>query len=573
MVTIVLMLVAGFSTLTWVAFINDAGVSARRDRDRMTAFYAAEGGVEIVVDYFNNPDNFLGQDPPGYDEEATHPSTIQLRHNVAPAKYKLFEPYIVSYALDTEDRPVYDANGELVVQSWTYYRNRNVSDDVTASLSSKIPTGDLDISREKALVFRDESDKELARITRIRLIHPADLQAAGELPEGRTITKVESTAVTPNGVEVTVEAFLQENPVLDLRSPGAIITLNSATFSGDYGAHWGDVWAQEDLLLPSNWEQKIPVYVADGGWVSKGNTNQDEWLNVRTEGQILDNKGTEYADGREDDGFAATPIPSSADNYFIPFHPDVIPKKSNIEGYLNIKQHQNLEFPMYDYEEWKAFVKENQFGYFYTGIDGTIYGTDTATGAIIGKDFDEWFNISPSDSDYDNLDQMIVFIDSVPVDDNGNPGPSENGIPVINATYYPRNPQLDGVMATIKQAGTGLHSRGVMFIAANVDMGGQGNAPSWTQIPDSVGGVLLPDGSEPPSGSNIDIFHYGFLYAWGTIANGGNRTIYGSVYTELGYTGNGTPDVYYNYRLRDGSWLDLNNSRVARNLWNIKPNS
>jgi hypothetical protein len=65
----------------------------------------------------------------------------------------------------------------------------------------------------------------------------------------------------------------------------------------------------------------------------------------------------------------------------------------------------------------------------------------------------------------------------------------------------------------------------------------------------------------------------------GRSTNAGQRTFYGSVHADEGfweqfstdpqYTGKGTPSIYFNYRMADGSWLALNQSRVRRSLWDI----
>ena len=64
-------------------------------------------------------------------------------------------------------------------------------------------------------------------------------------------------------------------------------------------------------------------------------------------------------------------------------------------------------------------------------------------GEIVKKSFVEWFNMNdPSDlARYWNLEEMLAFIDSPPINDDGEVAFDENGIPIRNHEYYSRNPQ------------------------------------------------------------------------------------------------------------------------------------
>lgn len=576
MVSIVMITIAGFVALSWLAFINDTANAAERDRQRMTAFYAAEAGVEQVVDFFNFHVNYRGAEPANYDAQKTHPAAYPLAHPVAPAAYALFEPYIVTYLTDDAFQPVLGADGKVIVTSFSFFQNREGTPE-EVSLTSKIPSCTLDLSNQPRLVFTDVNNRELARVTSIQLVHPEDLLAAGQLPpDQRIITKVVSTARTPRGVEVVVESMITENPFLDIRSPGPIISFDTVDYAGQFNVHWGEVWAKEDILLPNNFTNKIPRYDANVDYSSRDNL--DRWFRFRTEGWFRNANGTLYADGRDPSGFASAAPAVGTLNYLRPFEPTTLHRdrqgRSNYVGLENMQQNQNLEFPDFKYEDWKSFVQSNGFRYFFTDTAGTIYGTETNPaspnfGRTVGKSYVDWFHIAVNAENYDDVSDMIVFIDTVPTDAAGNPAPKVNGVPVVNDTYFPRNPRTGGLMPTIKSAGQSLHTRGVYFIAANLDMTGQGNPPAWQDIPESVGGVKMPNNQPPPSTERFRIFHFGIIYSWGEIANGGNRTVYGSVLAEKGFTGNGGPETYYNFRMADGSWLNLNNSRVNRTLWNI----
>lgn len=569
-VSVVMMTLAGFATVTWLGFIVEATRAGGQDRSRLHSLYAAEAGVEQVVDFFNNPSNYQGAEPG--DAEAQAMATFSTGQNgvahLFPESYSLFEPYILEFATDSSGDPILDPDGNPIVTRTSYFDDLSLGSDEEISGTSKIPTMTLDIDWLPNRIFLNSEGNERARIDQIRLINPSDLNFAQEgIPSNmRVICMVVATGATPDGSQATVRSLITENHTYDISSPGAIISRASATYNGNFNVHWGELWAKDDVHLASNWQQKIPKM------------DDDPWFLLRSEGVLMNHQGNQYADGRERGGFSSTPIsPQDQPVYQIPFHSDYLytDRGPRIDpGYDNMRQHQELEFPHYRYDEWKSFVRSMGFQYYFTDTDGTVYGEERDPsspnfGRVVGKSFDDWFGSSPSDSDYGDVLDRVVFIDSVPVDDNGNPAPKDqNGVPIIDDTYYPRNPSvIDGdpaaVMPTIKLAGGSLHTRGAMFIAAHLDMRGQGNPPSSSQIPE----VVKPN-FQPPD-QHFRIFHNGFLHVWGSVSGGGNRTVYGSIYAERGYASGGDPQVYYNIRMRDGSWLNLNTSRVRRSLWNV----
>lgn len=571
------MLLVGMGVLTWLYFVSEATRAGAQDRARLTAFYAAEAGVEEVVDYFNHPLHFDGDEPDNYDTQADHPSNYPLHHSsVVPERYGLFEPYILAYAFTPGNEPLLDDHGDLVVTRQTYFQNVNAGSNEAVSITSKVPSFTIDLTDNDRIVFRQPNGNVFARVREIHLVHPADIIAEeGELPiDARVVTKVVSVGETHEGREVSVESYIMENSTFSITSPGAIISRATATFSGNFNVHWGEIWAGDAINLPPNWDVKLPRNHPDHTYSSS--QNYDMWFRLRTEGIIRDNAGTKFADGRVSSGFAENPIASDAPNYLIPYHMDHLYRDSNGKAdpkllYRdNLYQNQLLEFPAFSYEDWKEHVVGFGFPYFFTDTDGNIYGTErdpasTNFGEIVQKSYTDWFAVLPSDDSYDELMEKVAFIDSVPVDDNGNPAPKDgNGVPIIDSTYYPRPPSDPAAyLADISISGGSIHTRGALFIAANINMTGQGNPPRWQDVPD----VIMPNFDPPPSNERFSIFHNGLLYSWGRIRGGGNRIVYGSVFAEQGFDASGDPEVFFNVRMRDGSWLNLNTSRVRRQLW------
>lgn len=512
---------------------------------------------------------------------------------VLPDSYAFFQPYIIDYARNGENFPLNTAgqpwgpgDGLRVTRS-TFLRDHQAPNARIASESSKIQSMDLAAEDLEGLVFLDANGMENARVVQVRITHPRDLDLTdAEFARfgGRLVCAVTSTAVTPRGVAMTVTTMLAESN-LDLVSPAAIISERSLDFAGQVRVRWGEAWAQDDVFLPANWTSTIWPQTdtsENGYWAhNSGNSGNDPWFRLRTEGFIRSAQG-DFADGRDRRGFLpAAPTPADGMVYTVPFDNGSLYRdrqgRATHEGYENLLQNQTLDFPSYNYDDWREFFIRNDLPYFFTDTDGRIFGRDRdpdsdTFGQIIGGDYAFWFDIDPSDPMYNDFESRLAFIDSVPVDNAGNPGPRVDGVPVVNATYFPRNPDAPNArLAEIRIAGGSIHTRGAKLIAANLNMTGQGNPPRHDTIlnDDGTRQVLMPNGQVPPQQEDFRIFHNGLMYSWGEVRGGGNRTIYGSIYAERGYGSGGSPSVYYNVRLRDGSFLEVNQSRVRRTLWDI----
>ncbi|MEQ8822131.1 MAG: pilus assembly PilX N-terminal domain-containing protein [Sumerlaeia bacterium] len=596
LVALILITIAAIMLMSWMSLVMSASRSAARDRDYLEAFYAAEAGVEQVVAFFNNADRFPTALVPGTytTQMAEQPAAYALTHDLHPDPYLLFEPYIVNYVRDSDNLPI-NASGEPiwdpntnslvsassvtsldpVITMWTYFQNINAGSNEAVSKTSKVPTMDLDMSYFPELIFRGPGGDEVARVSRIQLIHPADADSMSEgpLPDERVITKVIAHGLTPTGVEVRVESILTENLFLNLRSPAAIITTAAAQFNGQFNVHWGELWAQHDVTMPGSWKNMVPRLSDTEDYNSAKGV--DKWFRFRTSGEIYDNQAS-YADGRDKSGFSSA-VPYETGNsgdpmydlYTNPYHENYIIDKT-LAGLETIRRHQDLDFPGYDYDHVKRFFLQNDMPYYWTDSSGTIYWKDRETGVVMSDRYSTLFGVDPSDPEYGDFRENVVFIDSVPVDDSGNPHPTNPT--VINDTYYPRNPHTSiALIPEIAESGSSLHTRGAFFVAVDMDFGGGGSPPSSSTILDDDGSqyVTLPDGSSVKSSDHFPVFHNGLMYSWGVLAVSGNRNFFGSVFAEQGYGAGGNPDVYYNYRMRDGSWLQLNVSKVNRTLWDV----
>ncbi|WP_319588761.1 hypothetical protein [uncultured Desulfobulbus sp.] len=230
-----------------------------------------------------------------------------------------------------------------------------------------------------------------------------------------------------------------------------------------------------------------------------GYLSSDPWAKYRTEGTISFPSTWKLGVGKDLDDLTRV-------------QPGLAPASGT---YANVfYQHQTLTWPVFDYQTFKnQAIKLGR--YYGTDASGNIYKGGIKDAAHMVNLLTE-FGVANRDAAPYNL----AFIDTV----NGQP------------------PAADGSnLATISAAGTGLGLKGVFWIGANLDANGCGSPPSVTGKD--------PDGAT----SALDkIFAEGVLYVAGTASLGGNAGVYGSIVVERGYTGGGTPDIWYNYELKNG---------------------
>jgi hypothetical protein len=669
--TIILVVVAGVVTISWVGFISHSMRSAARDRERLASMYAAEAGIEMVVDWMNNPRHFVdfladanslpttsgkklvqllptqakvftGPDPGDYEmvplgAEMGHPYRYQLDFPELRFgyQYSVFEPFLRDYLKDFDGTPLSDkaepiwdpvtkmwiapySTADLVTTAYTFFlpgpqndlfqiiwadgseRSKVPSmiihfDDASdpVALANFMPQSEFRFGRDPML--DDQPGTQLARLESIELIHPSEFTIPSSMRFG-VITKVVATGISQSGIRTSVECLLIENRIPDIRSPGAILAPSGVVFNSNINIHWGEIWTHAPSLLVNNWTNHMPVYspTQDFG-PYKGQSKWDPWFRYRTRDVFHDSSTPmQYADIRADGGFASTMIHwSSTPNFRIPFYWNGSrgQQTNGYRYYENLLQNQSLWIVPRQYDEWKRFFLDYNLPYYYTDTQGNIWGRErdrtlSTYGEYVPKAYEEWFHCEPEDPDYWNFDELFAFIDSVPRNDNGQPTTAG----VINKEFYPRDPTKspardwpDAGMSTVKDSGQSTHTRGVIFAATNLDMTGAGTPPEWTRLKfdDGTYMVLMPDG-RPPSESllrknqqAISISHNGLIHTWGKMKNAGNRTIYGSIQAERGlesdtdYGAGGTPSVWYNFRMANGSWLTLNQSRVRRSYYNV----
>lgn len=127
---------------------------------------------------------------------------------------------------------------------------------------------------------------------------------------------------------------------------------------------------------------------------------------------------------------------------------------------------------------------------------------------------------------------------------------------VLVDTIDAQPPAADGSnLATIRITGQGTHTKGFFYVCGNVYFGGSGSTPDINALdPTRVTHNLKK------------VRHNGLFIAAGKMDQGGQNTVYGAVVAQRGFGSGGCPEVWYDYRLKDGLWINVQ-SVVTASLW------
>lgn len=346
--------------------------------------------------------------------------------------------------------------------------------------------------------FTTESGWYLGKIRQIRLIPPDP--ANDPIP---CFFKIQSIGQSAKGRERTVIGYANANPIIEIQIPAALISLTSASVYGNGRVHWGEAWSKTAFNVPNRSQM---TYILD---------TPDPWAKYRTEATF--NFPANWSTSATYSALRLYNL--TADQ------PGLFPTSDGDwkDVFFQNVPSGTLQFPDFlsNYQAFKDLALANN-RYYTTDASGVIYHH----GEALSGGFTANFGVtSHSGTPID-----LVFIDTL----DGQP------------------PASDGSnLATISVAGNGgandLGLKGVYYIAANMDVSGVGGPP--------------PLSMTDPNGTAVtqDVWLNGVLYAAGDIEFTGNPIIFGSVLAENGFSGGGTPDVYYNQDLQDGMILDDGN--------------
>lgn len=306
-----------------------------------------------------------------------------------------------------------------------------------------------------------------------------------------SLFKIRAVGESIRGVQRTVVMFANFNPVKLGGAPAPLISHDTAGFGGNAVVHWGEVWSAGPVEVPN--KSQTPTH------------SEDPWYKIKTEDMLVfpSNWQTSKWYGA-DDATAQQPLADEGG------------KLENDYGEV-MYQHQDLDLPIYDYQTYKDYaIKRGR--YYSTDASGDIYRYGIETDQYRIDSFNDEFSVGDLG---DSAQPDFVFIDTI----DGNP-PADDG----------------SNLATIQISGNSTQVKGLFYLAANLDMTGIGNPPALqnAEKPDLTVETLSK------------IFMNGIVYVSGVIDSAGNASGYGSLITEDGYTGTGTPDIYYNHQMANG---------------------
>ncbi|MCE5230420.1 hypothetical protein LLG95_12615 [bacterium] len=347
--------------------------------------------------------------------------------------------------------------------------------------------------------FLSQDGRDISSVKEITLMPPD--------PANDPITcffKIRSIGRTKTGIERTVVSYMEPVKSLKIQLPAGLLSYNIASAFGNARVHWGESWSKSNFDMLNRSQM---------GYLVPGSVGYDPYARYRSEGTITFPATWSW-------GLGADLYDGTRTN------PGAAPASGKYNAFEQRLPSGTLQWPEFDYETFKDLAMSHG-RYYTTDAAGNIYRNGIEDAAHKVDFYTEFTVPDRATSPYD-----LIFIDTI----NGQP------------------PAADGSnLATINVSGTGNGTKGVMYIAANMDATGVGSPPSMV--------------AQDRSGTNrsLDkIFHDGVIYTSGTIAMSGNAGVYGSVVTARGFTGGGTPDIYYNAKLADG--LLYGNGNVGSKL-------
>ena len=374
-----------------------------------------------------------------------------------------------------------------------FYRDLNTGDfpNLTLSLAS---TAEYPLSQDKYGIFKSKYNYDVSRVKQITLIAPKS--AEDPIP---CIFKILAAGTTPSGSERSILAYIQANPLgnFAIKIPAGLISMGTAAMVGNAKINWGESWSKLNFNM---------INLSQADYLNKTNPGYDPWAKYRTESQILfpstwkSGLGKDLYQETTRTNPGATPASGQYENAFEQFIPPGA-----------------LQWPdlLSQYDEFKNLALSHG-RYYSTDAAGNIYKDGVEDPAHKVDFITEFEKADRASAPYD-----LVFIDTI---DSKPPAPDGSNL------------------ATITSSGQNTGLKGVFWIGANFTQTGTGTPP-----------ILI--GAEKPDLTKVNltgIYLDGVLYSAGIVNLGGNAGVYGAVVVQRGFSSNGTPNIYYNHKLKGG---------------------
>lgn len=318
--------------------------------------------------------------------------------------------------------------------------------------------------------------------------------------------KIRSLGQGVDGVQRTVLDYATMNPSITIKIPAALISFNGVGVNGNAKVHWGEAWSKNNMNMQAQ--------------------NQYSYLSTdpnaifRTEALINSWGGGWATSGKDPDVNLAANYPTQMGlkaPWLGHFYQQI--PTSNFDTWGG--------WPSMDYSTFKSMALAHG-RYYSTDASGNIYKNGIEDNAHLVDFLTEFGVANHATAAYD-----LVFIDTI------------DGTPTVD------HPPTSSNLSTISVNGSNLGLKGVFYLGANFSGTGLNNGASGVTMYDPYGG----------SNSSVSLFLDGVMYAAGTLALQGGTNIYGSVLAKNGFTGGGTPDIYYNKDLANG--LVIGNGNVG----------
>ncbi|MFP4380251.1 MAG: hypothetical protein ACLFUS_07095 [Candidatus Sumerlaeia bacterium] len=410
-----------------------------------------------------------------------------------------------------------------------FYRNMTTGafPNLKAKLLIADPVNGFSIPEANLATLNSKYNYEVASVEELKL-----LPALGSDPV-TCLFKVESTGVTPSGMRRTILAYITASPIQveEVKLDAGLISLSTAAQLGNGRVHWGESWSKDDFNMLSK---------SQSMYLDKTDSDFDPFAKYRSEGKFLFGGTWKVHDASKPKKLGDV---HSVETYSTVGDLGGDPPKTsgNFEaGFEQLIPTGVIEWPDFGskYEAFKAMAQAHG-RYYSTDASGNIYKDGVEDGDHLIDFNDEFGDADRANSPYD-----LVFIDTT----DGNP-PADDG----------------GNLATVKNSGTGKGMKGVFYMNANYEQGGAGNPAS---LDNAEKPILNADGSVSYAETSIPkVYLDGVMYTAGTTRFQGNPVIYGSVVSQNGYLSGGTPDIYYNHKLKQG--LEIPNGNVG-SVFNVE---
>ncbi|GAB6061862.1 Ig-like domain-containing protein [Deferrisoma palaeochoriense] len=366
----------------------------------------------------------------------------------------------------------------------------------------------------------------------------------------RQTLSVGTTLAAITGTHDCQKAFNLTVP-LPICFPNAITSGGGGTWDGNFKIHWGDVVIRGDVELASTpkFIEKSSSAALNGSRYT-GSKNSDRFFDLYA-GKKVDGSGGNFIQR------SGAPVPNTnPDDLDRPF---LTGNEGDFLGDIYGNYFRNISYEKIsemlrelDYDTMKALAQQRGV-YWYTLPGGQL--RNPASNVTV-SDLQTLLDLPSPGQGNGYHDGEYIFIDTF---GTTTAPPSKTGAEIDKAALTDL-PSFS--------LGNNFYTEGIIYIAGSVDFAGGGggfnlNVKTPPEVDTEYGYVLDPafpitEDDLPirpdPSGNRFDVTLSsininGGIYLDGAAEFSGSPSIFGAITAERGYSGSGTPEIWYNYTL------------------------